>query len=750
MQHKSLYLRVRALNHFMTLAFMICSFASQAQSVLLNLEKQYNAQDIKSVVRYEVAGKYVQALFFNKEKVKANAILKENIRLAEQHIDGQYAAYLHSIQAINLQIDNQISASLASLNQAKKYILRTNNFEIKGYTAYCEGWLNVRNGKESLAVNNFLQAITFYEKSAPSNTLIARQSAAYKELTNIYANLEEYDLQEKYGQKALALALLQNDPNTLFDASMMMGYLYEQKFIQFPAILRFRDQAEQHYLQAINTYNAHASSMSIPSDLSFVANNLANLYLRFYSDSEKTKAYTYAHIAKEIALQTKQADHVAAAYGLLSEIALSQKQPKEAKKHLLHALYELNKSAISDFKIEMSIYEALAEISEQEGDFAEALKFQKAYNSSYKKNYDHEKLEITKSLEAQFDKERQQQAYIKLQLETERKEQQLQLMSVLGIQQDQEISNLKLKDENQRKQLQVSSLEAQKRRQELRLSRLETESKTNDILHMRRELTYKEKLNNFYILTTVFCGLILVSALYALTQRTKALNRKEKLHALELSQEKHKANIETLTALLHGQEQERARVARDLHDGLGGLLSGTKLQLTHFYHTVLPNQQDELTKSIVQIDDSVEELRRVAHNLTPDLLTKYGLETALKEFAVRMSQPGLEIDVQFLNYEKSLSKEKELICYRIIQELVHNAVKHAYPQQIIIQLVEEPTEIMITVEDDGIGFEITPQQLSNSTGMHNIQSRIDFLKGKMSFHSEKKQGTTVEFHFPKA
>jgi signal transduction histidine kinase len=226
------------------------------------------------------------------------------------------------------------------------------------------------------------------------------------------------------------------------------------------------------------------------------------------------------------------------------------------------------------------------------------------------------------------------------------------------------------------------------------------------------------------------------------------MKQRDELHALALEKEKQNSKISTLTALLEGQEQERGRLARDLHDGLGGLLSGTKLQLSSLDSHRSENIEEGISKSITQIDDAVEELRRVAHNLMPDLLMKYGLEAAIREFAVRMSNGTLDIHTEFINYSNSVSEEKQLIIYRIIQELVNNAVKHADTSEIIIQISEEENVLHLTVEDNGRGFDPAGLNVRKTAGFHNIESRVQFLKGTMNITSELDIGTSIEFQIP--
>lgn len=747
--HKNYFLKL-----LLCCTFFICSILN-GQEVLKNFEAQYSKSTPNTPQRFEIAGKYAQALFFNDQQEKAFNILNQNIQLAEQKSDGKYAAYLYSISAMNNRLENNLNASNHSLEKAKKYSNQTTDQEIKGYVSYCEGWLNVRNNEESKAVKNFIEAAKHYEKAPKSATILGRLSATYKELTSIYANWDDYELQEKYSKLSLEVAIKQNNPNAIFDAYMMMGYLYEQQFTLNQKNIYLRDLSEKYYVLAINTYNKNKAEIPFPSNLSFVANNLANLYLRFYPKVYRDKALYYAELAKNVSLETDQANHLASSYGLMAEIALEKNDYKTAKSYLLNSLKIINESALNDQQTVLSIYESLSDINEKEGNFAEALRYHKMYVTTYKSIYDQEKIQLSKRLEAQFEKERQQQQMIRLQLESEKKEQQIQLMHSLGIQQEQELTNSKLSEEFQRKKLKLSQLESDKRAQELtiskqdlRLSKLENKNRKLDLVHYIQELNYKNKINKYYIVLIVFFVILLLFLFYFLKQRTKSMKQREELYNLELEKERQNSKISTLTALLDGQELERARLARDLHDGLGGLLSGTKIQLTHLNDKINEQVKPDLDKSIHQLDGAVDELRRVAHNLMPDLLIKYGLEEALKEYAIRMSNDQLDVDVQFLSYTDSLNKETQLFVYRIIQELVNNAIKHANASQIIIQFVED-SNYTITVEDDGKGFDINDLKLTQSAGLHNIQSRVEFLKGTLNIHSEENLGTSIEFQFPK-
>lgn len=723
---------------------LVSPFFVHAQDILSKLEKEYNHASNNTAEQLNLAPKYASALFFHDLKSKSYQILETNISIARKQSDGKYATILYAVQAMNYRLDNKAAESTKSLDMARIYSLKTSSTETKGYYYYAKGWILERNNKTTDAVAAYLKAIEYFENSPTTSTLYARFGNAAKELSAIYANLNEYQLEEKYSKQFLLLASKQNDPNLIFDAYMRIGYVYEQKYTQFPSNTEFRNKTEQYYLQAITTFNKNKDRMLNRSNLSYAAINLANLYTGFDSN----KAMQYAQLANRVSLETGDAIHIASSFGILAELAIQDKNYDLAKSYFLKASMEIGKSPVRDQRIELAILESLSRISEQQGNYKEALTYYKSYVDQYKNVYDQEKLDITKRLESQFDKERQEQKYIKLQLESDKKAQEIKLINIVRAQREQVYNNLKLVEENQRERLKFSELESEKKEQQFRLAKLETQQKNNDINSYKKLLAFKEKINTYYVFFIIFFIILIFLLLYAYKQRARSIKRRDELHALAMEQEKQNSKISTLTALLQGQEQERGRLARDLHDGLGGLLSGTKHQLSYLNPHQFENLQEGISKSLEQIDGAVEELRRVAHNLMPDLLMKYGLEVAIEEFASRISNNALDIHTEFINYSNSLSQEKQLIVYRIIQELVNNAIKHAETSEIIIQISEEQNQLNVTVEDNGKGFDLTALDVRKTAGFHNIELRVQFLKGTMNITSELNIGTSIEIQIP--
>ncbi|RLD60085.1 MAG: hypothetical protein DRJ05_05300 [Bacteroidetes bacterium] len=238
--------------------------------------------------------------------------------------------------------------------------------------------------------------------------------------------------------------------------------------------------------------------------------------------------------------------------------------------------------------------------------------------------------------------------------------------------------------------------------------------------------------------------------LYRQSQRQKRIitEKNAAVQKEKLKQLKKEKQVIALKSMMEGQENERSRMAKDLHDGLGGLLSSVKL---HFNNTRTENknlqQSADFNKALELLDTTSSEARKIAHNLMPEALKKFGLIDALRDFCNNISSSAiLNIDFQSYNMDKRLTDAKEIMIYRIVQELVNNIVKHAKASEAIVQLMCNDERLYLTVEDNGTGFD--PEKIKmNSAGMSNIRSRVDFLNGSLEIDSSPGKGTTVNIIF---
>ena len=193
-------------------------------------------------------------------------------------------------------------------------------------------------------------------------------------------------------------------------------------------------------------------------------------------------------------------------------------------------------------------------------------------------------------------------------------------------------------------------------------------------------------------------------------------------------------------AMLEGEERERERVARDLHDGLGGALSGIKLKLSG-------QQKKEsipvIDHVILQLEDSINELRNISRNLMPEALLRSGLEVALHDLCISMKREDMLIEFQSAGIHKGNPLSSQVNIYRIIQELLSNAIQHSGADKILLQSIQEEKRFYITIEDNGCGFDSDNIQNAKGLGWSNIQNRVNYMKGKMDVDSIIHQGTTI-------
>jgi signal transduction histidine kinase len=203
-------------------------------------------------------------------------------------------------------------------------------------------------------------------------------------------------------------------------------------------------------------------------------------------------------------------------------------------------------------------------------------------------------------------------------------------------------------------------------------------------------------------------------------------------------------------SMLKGQEEERSRLAKDLHDGLGGLLSGVKFSLRNMKDNLIitPENMTVFERSLDMLDTSIKELRRVAHNMMPEMLTKFGLDEAVKEYCNTINTARLlTVKYQSLGMEERLEKSVEIIIYRIVQELLNNIMKHAAASEAFVQIIREDNRLNVVVEDNGKGFDPLVSENNKGAGLVNVRSRVDYLKGQLAIHAEPGKGTLINIEF---
>lgn len=222
-------------------------------------------------------------------------------------------------------------------------------------------------------------------------------------------------------------------------------------------------------------------------------------------------------------------------------------------------------------------------------------------------------------------------------------------------------------------------------------------------------------------------------------QQREIAEQQQKFAEQKVKQLEQEKQLVATKSLLEGETNERSRLARDLHDGLGGILSVVKLNLSEIKNCAILDETDynHFSKAQSMLDQSIGELRRVAHHLMPQSLIRYGLAVSLEDYCLAIPNAHY----QYFGTEERLNDQLEVVLYRCAYEIINNAVKYAQASVIHVQLIIDNGLISLTVHDDGIGFDL--EKISSGSGLDNIRTRVSAYNGKMNIHSVPGNGTEI-------
>ena len=297
--------------------------------------------------------------------------------------------------------------------------------------------------------------------------------------------------------------------------------------------------------------------------------------------------------------------------------------------------------------------------------------------------------------------------------------------------------------ERQNKVIAGLEIEYESDKKDLALSEKALQLEKSQALLSRRK--YLITILSVSILALIF---ILLLVRKTLRQKKEKAEREARVQKEKMAQLKEKQQLIALKAMVHGEEKERSRLSKDIHDGLGGMLSSTKMHLSSLIedNTVLKNSAS-YSKALELIDLTSLEARKISHNLMPAALEKYGLIEALDGFCKEIDSTNkLKVSFQTFGMEQRLDSNVEIMVYRIVLELMNNVLKHAEASELIVQCMKNENYVNIEVEDNGKGFDSGSDE-KEGIGLSNIRSRVEYLNGDLHIESIKSEGTSVSIAF---
>jgi two-component system NarL family sensor kinase len=272
-------------------------------------------------------------------------------------------------------------------------------------------------------------------------------------------------------------------------------------------------------------------------------------------------------------------------------------------------------------------------------------------------------------------------------------------------------------------------------------AKYETEKKQRKIDEQQNRIVRQ----NFLFLG--LAGLVLFIGLLAHSQYRRYKLKKEGQLQAEIMKQQELAT----RAVMEAEENERQRIAKDLHDGVGQMMSAAKMNLSAIESELKFEDDDQkrsFEKLIELVDDSCKEVRSVSHLMMPNALLKNNLAAAIEEFTGKLDKKALQVHLYTEGLESRLESNIETVLYRIIQECVNNVIKHAEATTLDISIIRDKDGINATIEDNGKGFDTTDPGKFEGMGLKNIITRVGYLKGSVDFDSAPGRGTVVALHVP--
>jgi signal transduction histidine kinase len=299
--------------------------------------------------------------------------------------------------------------------------------------------------------------------------------------------------------------------------------------------------------------------------------------------------------------------------------------------------------------------------------------------------------------------------------------------------------------EEDQKQINFMNGKFQAQKREADIYRLEAEKQL--------QTEQMRKKNLFIVAIAILSFLITFSGVILLRyyrQKQKLIKQENEIQKHKIRELENEKILLATQSVLQGEESERQRLAMDLHDGLGGLLFGVKLTLANMKGNVIITNEgvNDFDRALVMLDTSITELRRVAHNMMPEALLKFGLKDTLSDICESLNTVHpMNVRFQFIGQFERLEQQLEINTYRIAQELINNAIKHSRASELIVQMMQEPGRLCLIVQDNGAGFDVKKATEQKGIGLNSVKSRVESMKGRIDIYSESGIGTEINVEF---
>lgn len=597
-----------------------------------------------------------------------------------------------------------------------------------------------QKGDPNKALEYHLKAASIFEETGQTE----KHSIALANTGNIFQSQGNYNKSIEYFNKSYTLAKLvhnkQREASLLGNIGVALYYQgnYSLSLNYYLKSLKIREElgdkkgiayvlgnigilydVQKNYQESLKNYLHSLKIRREINDRKGIASTLIYMGDAYSGLKDSAKALENYNEALSIAREINAKDIVASALNNIGEMYHAKGDYNQAQNHYIQTkkLYE----ELNDVKGISVALNNIGKIYKEKKQYLEAITY---FESSLKVAKTSGLKDIIKTnylllAETYSEQENFKRAYLFRTMFSQISDSLLSQESIT------QMANLKIQYETEQKEKEIQLLTAKGNVQ---------------ILNLRR--------NKFFTISIIIVFVLVLIILLVLFYLNK---QKQKNKELLLKQETDKVLREnekkSMARVIEAEENERTRFARDLHDGLGPLLSSIKL-----YVNELPLTEDTTSAEILKytnelIDDAVSSTRKIANNLMPTLLNDYGLIDAVHQFCEKLDMTkSIQVKVK-TNTRRRFKKTIEIVFYRIILELINNSLKHASAHNIEVVFSEENNFLYVTYKDDGMGFNVS-ETLNYSTkglGLNNMINRMQTINGTIKFQSRENEGMTATF-----
>lgn len=595
-------------------------------------------------------------------------------------------------------------------------------------------------GKYHEAINNYTKAASILEKSAPNSNKLA---GIYNNIGIAYSSLANYPQALYYLKKALEIKIANGDEIKIAGQLHNIGFIY-----YYQGQL---DKALENFFDALKIFEKKGDE----NKLAECFNSIGAAYSMQNNDEQALKYY---YKSLEIFKKSGNKIQLANCYDNIGEIQLFQGLIDTAEENIMKAL-ELRKS-FGDKDGIADGYNELGDIDEARQQYKRAIEYKiqalkileetgnkrdqadclgdlghiciKTRENTLAINYFEKSISIA---EASDMKSVLYNSYTGITTAYENLGQYKKALAY-----HRKYSAISDSIFNESKNKKISELEMQyqvgKKEQENTLL-----AKENQLQALTIQSEKEKRKNQFIILAGVIAFILFVSLFFYTRYRYH--------HLSQLEEEKRKQEQLRFKMVIDAEEKERARIASELHDGLGHLLSSAKLNISGLEDNANGAERKLFDNSMNLIDEACNEVRTISHNLMPAALMRQGLISAVRNLVRKINDTEqIKVELNDTLHQFRLDESTEIALYRIIQEVLNNMLKYSEAKNISVNFEKENRKFLLTLKDNGIGFDVSKIQASNGIGWKSIFSRVDMMNGSIDVDSQKNKGTTVKIEIP--